>query len=51
MKKKNKPCNPNKVEPWKRKKLQARDIREQRVCEAVNTEIEAACKAFPYFRY
>lgn len=50
MKKKNKPCSPNKVESWKRKKLQARDVREQHIRDAENAAIEAACKAFPYFR-
>lgn len=49
--KKIKPCTPNKVESWKRKKLQAQDVRKQRVTEAENTAIETACRLFPYFRY
>ena len=51
MKKKNKPCSPNNVAPWKTKKQQARDVRAQQTRQLDNNAIEAACKAFPYFRY
>lgn len=39
-KKRHKSCSPAKTESWKRKKLQVRDLRQQRIRDAENAELE-----------